>query len=184
MISYITFSRIDRNIKSIIIKNVGFWTSQTKLELLIFFSIIFPLLYIIKPPVSHKQYSNFDTNVNNHQNEEKLLKNKWWLLSSLSNIVMLCLLAFVRRPPEISIEWSDVTIEIKVCAPEIQPEDRSFVKCVNIQTFWVSLGLSFNRYYPELDTSLLCFDDLDAKKSRERKKTDRQKTNPQESVTI
>ena len=55
-------------------------------------------------------------------------------LSSPNNIVMLCLLAFVRRPPEISIEWSDVTIEIKVCAPEIQPEDRSFVKCVNIQT--------------------------------------------------
>ena len=105
-------------------------------------------------------------------------------LSSPNNIVMLCLLAFVRRPPEISIEWSDVTIEIKVCAPEIQPEDRSFVKCVNIQTLWVSLGLSFNRYYPELDTSLLCYDDLDAKKSRERKKADRQKTNPQESVPI
>ena len=47
---------------------------------------------------------------------------------------MLCLLAFVRKPPEISIEWSDVTIEIKVCAPEIQPEERSFVKCVNILT--------------------------------------------------
>ena len=56
----VTFSRIDRNIKSIIINNVGFYTSQTKLNLLIFFSIIFPLLFIIiKPPVSHKQYSNF-----------------------------------------------------------------------------------------------------------------------------
>ena len=53
-----SFLRIDRNIKSIIINNVGFYTSQTKLELLIFFSIIFPLL-IIKPPVSHKQFSNF-----------------------------------------------------------------------------------------------------------------------------
>ena len=53
-----SFLRIDRNIKNIIINNVGFYTSQTKLELLIFFSIIFPLL-IIKPPVSHKQFSNF-----------------------------------------------------------------------------------------------------------------------------
>ena len=47
----------------------------------------------------------------------------------------MCLIAFVRRPPEISIEWSDVTIEIKVCAPEIQPEERSFVKWVKILTY-------------------------------------------------
>ena len=54
MILDVTFSRIDRNIKSIIINNVGYYTSQTKLELLIFFSIIFPLLFIMKPPVSRK----------------------------------------------------------------------------------------------------------------------------------
>ena len=43
---------------------------------------------------------------------------------------------------------------------------------------------SINRYYPELDTSLLCFDDLDAKKSRERKRSDRQKTNPQVKTQV
>ena len=36
--------------------------------------------------------------------------------------------AYMRRPPDISIDWTDVTIEIKVCAPEIQPEERKFVK--------------------------------------------------------
>ena len=49
-------------------------------------------------------------------------------VTSLINILIF--VAFKRRPPEISIEWSNVTIEIKVCAPEIQPEDRSFVRWV------------------------------------------------------
>ena len=91
----------------------------------------------------------------------------------------------MRKQPEISIEWSDVTIEIKVCAPEIQPEERSFVKWVKILSLHKNSNFgSFNRYYPELDTSLLCFDDLDAKKSRERKRSDRQKTNPQVKIQV
>ena len=33
-----------------------------------------------------------------------------------------------KGPPEISIEWMDVTIDIKVCGPDIPPEDRKFVR--------------------------------------------------------
>ena len=45
-----------------------------------------------------------------------------------------------RRPPEISIEWTDVTIEIKVCSPELQPVERNFVKYVKHYEFLILLS--------------------------------------------
>ena len=47
---------------------------------------------------------------------------------SIVHISTFCL-AFMRKgPPEISIEWMDVTIDIKVCGSDIPPEDRKFVR--------------------------------------------------------
>ena len=47
---------------------------------------------------------------------------------SIVHISIFCL-AFMRKgPPEISIEWMDVTIDIKVCGSDIPPEDRKFVR--------------------------------------------------------
>jgi len=43
-----------------------------------------------------------------------------------------------KAPPEISLEWLDVTIDIKVCGADIPPEDRGFV-----------------RLFPQLDPRLL-----------------------------
>merc|ERR1711953_1344988 len=52
---------------------------------------------------------------------------------------------FMRKdPPEISIEWLDVNIEIKVCGGEIPQEESRFVSL-----------------YPHLDSSLLSYDVLD-----------------------
>ena len=34
----------------------------------------------------------------------------------------------VKTPPDISLEWIDVTIDIKVCGADIPPEDRGFVR--------------------------------------------------------
>jgi len=61
-----------------------------------------------------------------------------------------------KGKPEISIEWLDVTIDIKVCGPDIPDENRGFV-----------------RLFPELDTKLLSKDQIDMNRllfRKERKK--------------
>jgi len=73
----------------------------------------------------------------------------------------------VKTPPDISLEWIDVTIDIKVCGADIPPEDRGFV-----------------RLFPVLDQRLLSSDILDARKIRlkEKKKQERPKYREYEYV--
>jgi len=60
-----------------------------------------------------------------------------------------------KKAPEISIEWQDVVIDIKVCGGDIPVEDRQYV-----------------RLFPELDPNLLSSDVLDRRKAflKEKKK--------------
>ena len=73
----------------------------------------------------------------------------------------------MKSPPEISLEWMDVTIDIKVCGADIPPEDRGFV-----------------RLFPQLDPRLLSSDVLDERRARlkEKKKLERPKYKEYEYV--
>ena len=80
---------------------------------------------------------------------------------------MLKLVLPLKSPPEISIEWMDVAIDIKVCGADIPPEDRGFV-----------------RLFPQLDPRLLSSDVLDERRARlkEKKKLERPKYKEYEYV--
>eukprot|EP00092_Neocalanus_flemingeri_P002509 GFUD01002685.1.p1 GENE.GFUD01002685.1~~GFUD01002685.1.p1 ORF type:complete len:189 (+),score=53.02 GFUD01002685.1:67-633(+) len=58
-----------------------------------------------------------------------------------------------KRAPEVSIEWVDVTIDIKVCGMDILPEERRFV-----------------RLFPDMDPKLISSDVLDSRKAETKEK--------------
>merc|ERR1711953_388068 len=75
---------------------------------------------------------------------------------------------FMRKdPPEISIEWLDVNIEIKVCGGEIPQEERRFVSL-----------------YPQLDPSLLSYEVLDTIKTRPNEDTSGEEEEEEDQPTV